>query len=45
MTAETMAHDETDATDTSEPPEAPGLPEDPVPTSHAGLLPRLTQAL
>jgi phosphoenolpyruvate carboxykinase (GTP) len=39
MTAETMAHDETEnATDTSEPPEAPGLPEDPVPTSHAGLL-------
>jgi phosphoenolpyruvate carboxykinase (GTP) len=38
MTAETMAHDETDATDTSEPPESPGLHEDPVPTSHAGLL-------
>ncbi|MDX6366795.1 MAG: phosphoenolpyruvate carboxykinase [Nocardioidaceae bacterium] len=39
MTAETMAHDETEnATATSEPPEAPGLPEDPVPTSHARLL-------
>ncbi len=39
MTAETMAHDETeDATETSKPPEAPGPREQFVPTSHARLL-------